>query len=61
MTLLQLNRYIAAILSRRWLVVVLAVLVMLVMTAGARFLVVTSDYRTLFGEDNPHLVAFDAL
>ena len=58
---MTLDRYIAAILSRRWLVVVLAVLAMLIMTAGARFLAVTSDYRTLFGEDNPHLAAFDAL
>ncbi len=59
MTLLE--RYIAAILRRRWLVVALATLVMLVMTAGARFITVSQDYRILFSEDNPQLVALDAL
>ncbi len=55
------DRYIDIILRHRWLVVLLTSLVMLVMAAGARFLTVTSDYRTLFAEDNPHLLAFDAL
>ena len=58
---MTLDRYIAAILSRRWLVVALAALLMLVMTAGARFITVTNDYRSLFNEDNPQLVALDAL
>ena len=34
---------------------------MLVITAGARFITVTNDYRVLFSEDNPQLAAFDAL
>ena len=59
MTLLE--RYIAAILRRRWPVVVLATLAMLVMTAGARFITVSNDYRILFSEDNPQLLAFNAL
>ena len=58
---LHLERYTAAILGYRWPVVVLASIVMLVMAGGARFLTVTSDYRTLFGEGNPHLAAFDAV
>ena len=58
---MQLERYIAAILRRRWLVVALATLVMLAMTAGARFITVTNDYRVLFSEDNPQVAAFDAL
>ena len=58
---MQLERYIAAVLSRRWLVVVLATLVMFAMTAGVRFITVTNDYRVLFSEDNPQLAAFDAL
>ena len=58
---MQLERYIAAILHRRWLVVVLATLVMLAITAGARFITVTNDYRVLFSADNPQLAAFDAL
>lgn len=61
MTPVLLDRYIDTILSRRWLVVALAVLLMLAMTAGARFITVTNDYRILFGEDNPQLAAFDAL
>ena len=58
---MQLERYIAAILRRRWLVVVLATLVMLATTAGVRFITVTNDSRVLFSEDNPQLAAFDAL
>lgn len=56
-----LDRYVDTILSRRWLVVALAVLLMLGMTVGARFITVTNDYRILFGENNPQLAAFDAL
>ena len=59
MTLL--DHYIDFVLRRRWLVVLLATLVMLIITAGARFITVTSDYRVLFSEDNPQLAAFDAL
>ena len=58
---MQLERYTDAILRYRWLVVALATLVMLAITAGARFITVTNDYRILFGEDNPQLLAFDAL
>ena len=58
---MQLDRYTAAILRYRWLVVALATLVMLALTAGVRFITVTNDYRILFGEDNPQLLAFDAL
>ena len=61
MTPMLLDRYVDTILSRRWLVVALAVLLTLVMTAGARFIAVTNDYRILFGENNPQLAAFDAL
>ncbi|MYA22036.1 MAG: MMPL family transporter [Gemmatimonadetes bacterium] len=58
---MQLERYIAAILRRRWLVVVFATLVMLAITTGVRFITVTNDYRVLFSEDNPQLAAFDTL
>ena len=44
---MQLERYIAVVLRRRWLVVVLTTLVMLAITAGARFITVTNDYRGL--------------
>ena len=55
------DRYIAAILRRRWLVVALASLVMLAFTAGVSSIVITNDYRSLFDEDNPQLAALDAL
>ena len=55
------DRYVAVVLHRRWLVVVLATLLMLAMTAGARFIGITNDYRSLFDEDNPQLLALDAL
>ena len=58
---MRLDWYITVILRYRWLVVLLASLTMLSMAAGARFLTVTSDYRTLFGKNNPHLAAFDVL
>ncbi len=61
MSPLHLDRYIATIVSHRWLVAALAVLVMVVMTAGVRFISVTNDYRIMLGEDNPQLAAFDAL
>ncbi len=61
MTSVLLDRYVAAVLRRRWLVAALATLLMLVMTAGARFIAVTNDYRIMFGEDNPQLAAYDSL
>ena len=61
MTPSGLDRYTAAILHRRWLVAVLATVLMLVVTGGARFIGVTNDYRSLFDEDNPQLAALDAL
>ncbi len=34
---------------------------MIIMVAGVRFISATNDHRSLFGENNPYLVAFDAL
>ena len=56
-----LDRCIAIILRRRWLVVAVATLLMLAVAGGARFIGVTNDYRSLFDEDNPQLAAFDDL
>ena len=57
----RLDRYSAFILRYRWLVLTFATLIMAVMTAGAQFITVSNDYRILFDEDNPQLLAFDAL
>ena len=62
MTFLELtDRYVAIVLRRPWVVVALATAVMVAMTAGARFIAVTNDYRLMFGADNPELAAFDPL
>ena len=53
--------YIDFVLRRRWLVVVLTALVMAASVAGLPGLTVSSSYRVLFGEDNPHLLAFDRM
>ena len=56
-----LDRFAGAILRHRWPVLAAAALVMLAMTAGAGFVSVTNDYRSLFDEDNPQLAALNAL
>ncbi len=58
---MNLDTYIGVILDRCWIVIALAVLLMLVLAAGARFIVVTNDYRILFKDDNPELLAYNAL
>lgn len=58
---LKLDQFISIIQNRSWAVIVVALLVMLVLSAGARNLVITNDYRILFKDDNPELLAFDTL
>ncbi len=58
---MKLDRYIDAVLRRRWLVVALAMLILLIAGAGGRFITVANDYRILFKKDNPYLLAFEAL
>ena len=57
----RLDLFVDFVLRRRWLVVALAVAITFALTAGAQFIGVTNDYRSLFTEDNPELAAFDAL
>ena len=56
-----LDRFADAVLRYRWPVLGLAGVVMLAVTAGAGFVAVTNDYRSLFDEDNPQLAALNAL
>ena len=56
-----LDRYITCVLRFRWLVLALASLVMLAAAAGLPGLTISGSYRVLFGADNPHLLAFDAV
>ncbi len=57
----RLDRFADALLRYRWLVLGLAAAIMLAVTAGAGFVGVTNDYRSLFDEDNPQLAALNAL
>ena len=58
---MKLDNYINSVLRWRWLVVGGMVLVMLALAAGGQFVTVTNDYRILFRDDNPELLAFNAL
>lgn len=53
--------YFTWILRHRWLVVALSVLLIGVTASGARFLEFSNDYRMFFSEENPQLLAFEAL
>ena len=55
------ERYAEFILRHKGLTVLLAVLWIAVMAAGARYLTFTNDYRVFFGADNPELLAFENL
>ena len=61
MTSVSLDRYTAFMLRYRWPVLASAVAAVLVLTAGAQFITVSNDWRDNFDENNPQLVAFDAL
>ena len=53
---------IALVMGRRWLTILLSLLVMLVLAAGARHIIVVDvDVRNHFGKDDPHIVALEQL
>ena len=55
------KQYAEFILQHKWKTVMLSVLWIMLMGAGAQHLTFTNDYRVFFGEDNPQLVAFEDL
>ncbi len=61
MTSSPLDRYLDGILRHRGRVVAVTALLMLVAASGARFITVTNDHLVLFRDDNPQLLAFQAL
>ena len=59
---MTLESCISLVMGRRWLTILLSLLVMLVLAAGARYLVeVDVDVRNHFGNDDPHIVALEQL
>ena len=54
------ERYIAFVLGRRWLAILLACTVMLALAAGGGGLTVSNNFRSTLSEDDPQLAAFDA-
>lgn len=59
---MNLESYISIIVTRRWLTILLSLLVMLALAAGAtRLIVVDVDFRNHFGESDPHLIALEQL
>ena len=49
------------VISWRWVVIPLVIAFVALAGSGARFIQFDNDYRTFFGEDNPQLIAFEAL
>ena len=57
----RIERYIDFIIRRRWAVLIAAILVAVGVGTGARHLGLSTNYRTFFGDDNPDLLAFEAV
>ena len=49
------------VIAARWPIIVITLILVAVAASGARFLEFSSDYRVYFNEDNPQLLAFEAL
>lgn len=49
------------VVQKRWWIVLILPLMVLIAASGGRFLGFTTDYHVFFGKDNPQLKAFDAL
>ncbi|MFP6689433.1 MAG: MMPL family transporter [Alphaproteobacteria bacterium] len=57
----RMERFGAGVLRWRWPILVLTILFVLVMAAGGQYLKISNDSRIFFSEDNPQLIAFEAL
>jgi len=55
------TRYATWVVSHPWIVIFSTILLVAAAASGMRFVKFTTDYRVFFSEDNPQLVAFDAL
>ncbi|NOY62151.1 MAG: MMPL family transporter, partial [Gammaproteobacteria bacterium] len=57
----MINTFAHGVIRWRWLVLPVVLLAFAYAITGGRFLSFTSDYRVFFSDDNPQLVAFEAL
>ena len=55
------TRYAHAAIRYRWWFLVFAVVVLLLTASGASKVVLDDNYRSFFSDDNPHLLALNAL
>ena len=59
---MDLNSFTALIMARRWLTILLSLVLVAALAAGAQFIVpVDVDFRNHFNKDDPHLVELDRL
>ena len=49
------------VIAARWPIIAATLILVAIAASGARFLEFSSDYRVYFNEDNPQLLAFEAL
>lgn len=49
------------VLKNRWLIIFLSLVLIILAASGGRLLYFTTNYRVFFSEDNPQLLAFEAL
>ncbi len=54
-------RYAWWIVRHPWIVILATLLLVIAMASGGRFLAFKTDYRVFFSDDNPQLLAFEAL
>jgi len=55
------NRYAEFVVAHPWRMLLLALILVLGAASGGRFIEFTNDYRVFFSEDNPELLAFEAM
>ena len=53
------RQYAEFIIRHKWLTILLSIIWIMLMGAGAQHLTFTNDYRVFFGEENPQLLAFE--
>ena len=57
----RLERFGVGVLRWRWPIIALTILFVVFMAAGGQYLKISNDSRIFFSEDNPQLIAFEAL